>query len=168
MNRIKKRIALAGAIVTLALCAATLNTRAANAEELDFKKGPLSDLVHYVGTYHEQEVLADSRIQSALKAALPPPLVAAVAENMQTCNPINFINQEMVLDCGMQHNATDEHVIIAIRVNNGAVAGALMHQGRVVLFGGDKRFDPKLDSYPELSGPANAWAAAHHVHVQRL
>jgi len=126
---------------TAALCALLICCLAAPAggEEADWKKGKLAHLAPYIGTYRYDAILADPAVAAALDAFTGTD-AARIRINLQVAAPIGFAGADLVMAGNAPHRGGLDEAIVLVRIFDGSVRAALLHEGRMTLYAPDTDF----------------------------
>ncbi|MEX1035725.1 MAG: hypothetical protein WDZ54_07190 [Sneathiella sp.] len=127
------------------LAAALLVTPFAQAAEIDWKQGKLGHLATHIGTYRYEKVLEDPAVANALDD-LVGEAAAVLRANLEVAAPIDFSGGNLVLTGLAAHQGGAEEAMILIRLYDGTVRAALLHDGRMTLYARDARYSyvPKI------------------------
>jgi hypothetical protein len=135
-------------IVSLAVAAAivTVLSAASTAEALDWKKGKLAHLIRLIGTYDENALLNDPQVKRHLTHLVSDD-IGLLKENLAEHGPINFIDGNLVLGGYAAKEEEDENFLndkeaatLLVRVYDGSVRAAILHDGKVTIYSKDSRY----------------------------
>ncbi len=133
---VAKRKVFLGAIAGSLIMALT-----AQGQDIDWKKGKLANLAPTIGTYRYDEVLGDANVSKALQALLPAPKAKVLRTNLETRNPIDFIDGYLVLSGNAPHGGGVESASLWIKIYDGKVHVALQESGKWTIHASDKKFE---------------------------
>ncbi|HEY9538987.1 MAG TPA: hypothetical protein VIS03_15445 [Kiloniellaceae bacterium] len=141
----------------------------AHAEEIDWKAGKLGHLAPHIGTYRYDAVLGDPAVKATLEALVGADLAAVIATNLTVAGPIDFVGGHLVLRGLAPHQGGEEEAIVLIKIFDGTLRAALLHEGRMRLFAPDAEYRylppplkefvrPRDDTfYPSAPPPGVEW-----------
>lgn len=112
---------------------------AAVAQDLDWKTGKLGHLAPYIGTYRYDAILDDPTVNSALRT-LAGADTAHIVANLDVASPIAFVDGNLVLRGNAPHRGGLEEAIMLVKIYDGTVRAALLHDGRMKLFARDSEY----------------------------
>lgn len=135
-----KFICLFSAAALLISAPATVQAEAVN--NIDWKSGGVwSDLSAYIGTYHYDSVLNDTRIAQALMEQLGEDALQALKDNIGTRAPIGFEDDCLLLS-GNAPSAGDTHAaFVAVCLYKGVVHTALRQGNELTLYTAAGQYD---------------------------
>ena len=106
---------------------------AANARAQEACPDAAHDLLHYAGTYQSVQLLAEPAVAAKLKKLLGPEL-AHMKRNLDVVGPVDLISCDLVISGNAEHQGGEENAIVAIDIHSGAVAAAIMSQGKIAIY----------------------------------
>lgn len=87
----------------------------------------------HTGEYRSAKVLGDPVINDALKRLLGPEL-AHLQRDLHVSGPVALIYCDLVVSGNAEHLGGEENAIVAIDIHSGAVAAAIMSQGKIAIY----------------------------------
>lgn len=129
-----------GASWIAVLCAAVWLTVSGAAQATDWKQGKLGHLSQHIGTYNYEAILGDPAVQSALRD-LAGPEVENIVINLDVASSVAFIDGILVLRGNAPHQGGLEEALVMIKVYDGQVRAALLHDNRMTLFAADTEYE---------------------------
>jgi hypothetical protein len=126
-----KRVLVAAVLIVLSAVAAKSG---ANIDDMDDKEGKLGHLSRFIGTYHYDAVLDDPQVKQALAQTVGDD-VGLLKENLAARGPIDFIEGNLVLSGLAPHQGGIEMATLWIRVYDGTILAAIMHESKVTIYG---------------------------------
>ena len=124
---------------TLLAIASSVLVPPEHAQEIDWKTGRLGHLAAYIGTYRYDKVLDDPAVRAAL-VSLGGTETDVIVENLTVAAPIDFISGQLVLRGNAPHRGGLEEAIVLVRIFDGTVRAALLHQGHMSLYARDAEY----------------------------
>ncbi|MEO5338458.1 MAG: hypothetical protein H7841_16455 [Magnetospirillum sp. WYHS-4] len=109
-----------------------------NGLDTDYKAGTLGRLARHIGTYRYDDVFKDPDVEATLNGLMPAKEKAVLRENLKVMAPIAFSGTHMVLSGNKPHAGTTDTAVVAIRLVDGTIHAAVMHDGKVFQYR-DKR-----------------------------
>src|SRR3546814_5471223 len=103
----------------------------AHAEEIDWKAGRLGHLAPTIGTYRYDAVLGDPAVKAALETLAGTDLAAVLAANLTVAGPLDLVGGHLVLRGIAPHQGGEEEAIVLIKIYDGSLRAALLHEGRM-------------------------------------
>jgi hypothetical protein len=131
ISRSMARLSLAAAAVLIVLSAVAAKP---GVDDMDWKEGKLGHLSRFIGTYHYDTVLDDPQVKQALAQTVGND-VGLLKENLAARSPIDFIEGNLVLSGLEPHMGGIEQATLWIRVYDGTVLAAIMHESKVTIYG---------------------------------
>lgn len=127
----------------------------------DYKDGALARLARHIGTYRYDEVFKDPDVEATLNGLMSPKEKAVLRENLKVMAPIAFSGTHMILSGNKPHAGGTDEAVVAIRLVDGTLHAAVMHDGKVFQYR-DKRDtettpDAILDFVRESERIIKAW-----------
>lgn len=116
-----------------------LLSAAVPAQDLDWKEGRLGHLAPYIGTYRYDAVLGDPAVDAALRT-LAGDAADTLVRNMSVRPPVEFVEGNLVLRGNAPHQGGSEEAMVLVKIYDGTVRAALLHDGRMRLFADDAEF----------------------------
>ncbi len=110
------------------------------AQATDWKQGTLGHLSQYIGTYDYNAILSDPAVQSALQDLAGPDTEIIVA-NLDVASSVAFIDGFLVLRGNAPHRGGLDEALVMIKVFDGQVRAALLHDNRMTLFAADAEYE---------------------------
>lgn len=95
--------------------------------------GKLSRMLTYAGEYKTAEVLGDPAVDAALTRLLGSEL-AHLKRNLGVAGPVDLISSDLVISGNAPHQGGEENAIVDINVYSGAVAAAILSQGKIAIY----------------------------------
>ncbi|MGA7966689.1 MAG: hypothetical protein WCB49_12550 [Gammaproteobacteria bacterium] len=106
--------------------------------------GKLDRMLRYSGGYKTAEVLGDPAVDAALKRLLGSEL-AHLQRNLGVSGPVDLIACDLVISGNAPHQGGEENAIIDISVYSGAVAAAILSQGKIAIYFNHGKSSPGHD-----------------------
>jgi hypothetical protein len=122
------------------LCAAVWVALATPAQAIDWKQGKLGHLSAHIGTYNYVAILGDPMVESALRD-LAGPDAATIVANLDVASSVAFIDGFLVLRGNAPHRGGLDEALVMIKVFDGQVRAALLHDNRMTLFAADAEYE---------------------------
>lgn len=122
------------------LCAAVWVALAGTAQATDWKQGKLGHLSAHIGTYNYDAILGDPAVRSALQD-LAGPDVETIVINLDVASSVAFIDGFLILRGNAPHQGGLEEAFVMIKVFDGQVRAALLHDSRMTLFAADTEYE---------------------------
>lgn len=120
--------------------------------------GELAGLMSYAGTDRGLQLLDEAPVAATLQKQLGPE-VAHLKRNLAVAGPVDLISCDLVLSGNAEHRGGEENAIVDIDLYSGAVAAAILSQGKIAIYADTGKTLPGMEYAEAVPLAIKDWLA---------